>query len=128
MDKLTETHRKGSTSSSSLGLNDLITTELNSLDEVLVLLVFDVLALADLAEEGDNGNTRVTTNDGNLDIFRVRRFDLAEESRSTDNIKGGDTEDSISSANIFCERRGKRHTASRQRHPSACRPQQRWGR
>ena len=35
---LTETHREGGRSSSGLGLDDLVTTELNSLDEVLVLL------------------------------------------------------------------------------------------
>ena len=40
----------------------------------------------DLAEDGDDGDTRVSTDDGDLDVFGVGVLDLTEESGGTDNV------------------------------------------
>jgi hypothetical protein len=110
--RLTVTHGEGSGSGTGLGLDDLwlsaaepfghvtdesltVTTELDSLDESLVLLALDVLALGGLAQEGDNGDTRVTTDDGDVDVLGVGLLDLGQESGSSDNVEGGDTEESL---------------------------------
>jgi hypothetical protein len=72
-----------------------VTTELDSLDESLVLLAGDALGLSVLAEQGDNGDTRVTTDDGHVDVLGVSALDLANESGSSDDVEGGDTEESL---------------------------------
>jgi len=46
----TETHGEGSRSGTGLGLDDLITTELDPLDESLVLLTLDILSDAGLGK------------------------------------------------------------------------------
>jgi hypothetical protein len=53
--------------------------------------------VAGLGEEGDDGDARVTTNDGDLGILGGDLLDLRDEARGTDNIEGGDTEESIDS-------------------------------
>jgi hypothetical protein len=62
----TISHRKGSRSSSILGLDDLVATELNALDELghLGLVGEDVLRKGGLGlrEEGDDGHAGVTPN------------------------------------------------------------------
>jgi hypothetical protein len=89
---LTETHGEGSGSGTSLGLDNLVTTELDPLDESLVLLTLDILTDASLREQRNNGDTRVSTNDSDLDILGVLVLDLTEESGRSNDIKGGDTE------------------------------------
>lgn len=89
------THREGSGTGTSLGLDDLVTTELDSLDQSLVLLALDVLAKGGLAQKGDNGDTRVTTNDGDVDVLGVGILDLTKESGSSDNVEGGNTEETL---------------------------------
>lgn len=57
-----------------LGLDDLITTELDSLDEVselLTALLNDGSTVLLLGEKRDDGDTGVTTDDGNIDVFGV---------------------------------------------------------
>lgn len=110
--RLTVTHGEGGGSGTGLGLDDLckklaysivrssrgqltVTTELDSLDESLVLLAGDALGLSVLAEQGDNGDTRVTTDDGHVDVLGVSALDLANESGSSDNVEGGNTEESL---------------------------------
>jgi len=44
-----------------------------------------------LREERDNSDTRVTTNNGDLDILGVEVLNLSNEARGTDNIKGSNT-------------------------------------
>ena len=92
LERLTETHGEGSRSGTGLGLNDLITTKLNPLDESLVLLTLDILTDAGLREQWNNGNTRVSSDDGDLDVLGVLVLDLTEESGRSNDIKGGDTE------------------------------------
>ncbi len=58
---LTITHGEGSGTSTSLGLYDLITTELNPLDESLVRLARNTLGDLGLGEEWDDGDAGVTT-------------------------------------------------------------------
>jgi hypothetical protein len=72
-----------------------VTTKLNSVNQSLVLLARDILALRSLAQEGDNGDTRVTTDDGDLDILGVGVLDLTQESRSSNNVEGGNSEQSL---------------------------------
>lgn len=51
--------------------------------------------LTSLGEEGNNGDTRVTTDDGNVDILGVLALDLRDEAGGTNDIKGGDTEETL---------------------------------
>jgi hypothetical protein len=44
-----------------------------------------------LRQERDDGDARVTTDNSDLDILGVRALDLRDETRGTDDIKGGDT-------------------------------------
>lgn len=89
------THGEGGRSGSGLGLDDLVTAELDSVDKGLVLLALDVGALAGLAQERDDGDARVSTDDGDVDVLGVGVLDLAEESRGPDDVEGGDTEESL---------------------------------
>ena len=90
-----EAHGEGGRAGTSLGLDDLVTTELDALDESLVLLALDVLAEGGLREEGDDGDTGVATDDGDLDVLRVGLLDLGKEARGTDDVEGGDTEETL---------------------------------
>lgn len=72
-----------------------ITTKLNSVDQSLVLLARDILTLRSLAEDRDNGDTRVTTDDGDVDVLGVGVLDLTQESGGSDDIEGGNTEQSL---------------------------------
>ena len=62
------------------------------MDKLLVGLALNGLAVCGLTEEGNDRGTGMTTDDGNLAVVGVRASDLTEEASSTDNIKGGDTE------------------------------------
>lgn len=93
--KHTVTHREGSGTGTGLGLDDLVTTKLDPVNEGLVSLTADVFALRGLGEERDDGDTRVTTDNGDLDVLGVLALDLTEESGSSDNVEGGDTKDPL---------------------------------
>lgn len=93
--KHTVTHGEGSGTGTGLGLDNLVATELDPVDEGLVSLTADVLALGGLGEERDDGDTRVTTDNGDLDVLGVLALDLTEESGSSDNVEGGDTKDPL---------------------------------
>lgn len=56
-------HGEGGAPSALLGLDDLITTELDTVDELLVDLTGDRLALIGLREEGHNGGAAVAADD-----------------------------------------------------------------
>ena len=75
-----------------LGLDDLVTTELDTLDELLVGGEVGVVALG---EEGNDGDTGVATDDGDALVLGVGALDLGDEAAGTDNIKGGDTEEGL---------------------------------
>jgi hypothetical protein len=57
----TVSHGESSRSSSVLGLDDLVTTELDSVNESLVLLTRNTLGSLGLGEEGNNRRSRVST-------------------------------------------------------------------
>ena len=48
-----------------------------------------------LREERNNGDTRVTTDDGDELLGGVGVLDLRDEAGSTDDVEGGDTEDAL---------------------------------
>lgn len=83
-------HGEGGGSSSVLGLDDLITTELNTLEESGVANKVGVLGLG---EKRDNGNTGVSTDNGDGLLSWVGLLDLGDKAGSADDIEGGDTEE-----------------------------------
>lgn len=48
-----------------------------------------------LGEKGNNGDTGVSSNNGNLLVGGVGALDLRDEARSTDDVEGGDTEEAL---------------------------------
>jgi hypothetical protein len=87
-------HGQGSGAGTVLGLDDLVTTELDAVDESVELLAGDV-AVAGLGDEGNDGSAGVTTYDGNLLVGGVGTLDLGDEAGGTDDIEGGDTEEAL---------------------------------
>ena len=85
-------HGEGGGAGTVLGLDDLVTTKLDALDELLVGAQVGVVALA---EERDNGDTGVATDDGNVLVERVGALDLRDEAAGADDIEGGDTKESL---------------------------------
>lgn len=85
-------HGEGGRAGTILGLDDLVTTELDAVDKLGVAAQVGVVALA---EEGHNGDTRVATDDGDVLVLGVGALDLADEARGTDDIEGGDTEEAL---------------------------------
>lgn len=77
-----------------LGLDNLITTELDALHESIADLARDVLVVG-LGEEGDDGDTGVTTNNGDVLGGGVGLLDLGDEAGSANEIEGGDTEEAL---------------------------------
>jgi hypothetical protein len=88
-------HGEGSGSSTVLGLDDFITTVLDTVDNLAVDLTRNRLAWAILGEERDDGRTGVTTDDGDGCAVGVLVEDLTDESGGTDNVEGGDTEQTL---------------------------------
>jgi hypothetical protein len=92
-------HREGSRTGSVLGLDDLVTTELDAVDKsvALGLVVEDRLGNGGLrlGEDGDNGVARVAANDGDGVLLRLGSLadNLRDEGGGTDNVEGGDTEE-----------------------------------
>ena len=82
-------HGESSRASTILGLDNFVTTELDTIDEVSVGAQVRVGALG---EEGNNGDTRVTSNNGDGLILGVRALDLRNEARRTNDVESGDTE------------------------------------
>lgn len=79
-----------------------VTTELNALDKGLVSLAGDVLALGSLGKERDDGDTGVTTDNGDVDVLGVGRLDLTEETGGANDVKGGDTEKPVRQNRQIC--------------------------
>lgn len=76
-----------------LGLDNFVATELNSVGKSIKFLLGELLT--SLGEEGNNGDTGVTTNDSDVHILGVLALNLRDEAGGTDNIKGGDTEKTL---------------------------------
>lgn len=89
-------HGEGSRSSSVLGLDNLVTTELDALDESsegLASLVDELLALSGLREQGDDGDTGVTTNNRNVGVGGFGAGKAGDEGRGANDVEGGDTKE-----------------------------------
>ena len=87
-------HGESGGSSTVLGLDDLVTTELDAVDELIAGSAVNA-GVVGLGEERDNSDTRVTTDDGDVLVAGVGLLDLRDEARGTDNVKGGDTEETL---------------------------------
>ena len=77
-----------------LGLDDLITTELDAVDEGVTSLTGD-RSVVGLREEGNDGHAGVATNDGDLLVRGIGLLDFGDEAGSADDIEGGDTEQAL---------------------------------
>lgn len=87
-------HGESGGTSTVLGLDDLVTTELDAVDELITGSTVNV-GVVGLGEERDNGDTRVTTDNGDDLVGGVGLLELGDEARSTDDVKGGDTEETL---------------------------------
>lgn len=87
-------HGEGGRASTVLGLDNLITTELDAVDESVAGLARDG-GVVGLRQQGNNGHTGVATDDGDLLASRVGLLDLRDEARGADDIEGGDTEQAL---------------------------------
>lgn len=87
-------HGESGRASTVLGLDDLVTTELDAVDQGVAGLTGDG-GVAGLGQQGNDGDTGVTTDDGDLLGRGVCVLDLRDEARGTDDVKGGDTEQAL---------------------------------
>jgi hypothetical protein len=89
-------HGKSGGSSALFCLDDLVTTELDTVDKSIHLVSWDVYAWLRLAEERYDSLAGVTTNDGDVQVSGVLlASDLSDECLSTDDVEGGDTEEPL---------------------------------
>lgn len=89
-------HGESGRTSTILGLDDLITTELDAVDESVVLVVGNGDAGRDLAEKGQNGLAGVTADDRNSELLRVGLAgDLGDKCLGTHNVEGGNTKQAL---------------------------------
>jgi len=87
-------HGEGGGSGTILGLDDLVTTELNTVGKSVELVLGNVDSRLGLAEEGNDGLAGVTANDGNDGLRGVLlASDALDEGLGTDDVEGGDTEE-----------------------------------
>ena len=63
------------------------------MDELLVDLARDTLAVRSLGKKRNDRGTRVTTDDGHRNILGVRTGNASKEALGTDDVEGGNTED-----------------------------------
>ena len=84
-------HGESGGSGTALGLDDLVTTELDALDVLIALGALE--RVTGLGEERNNGGSGVTTDDGDGLVGWVGALELGDEAGSTHDIEGGDTEE-----------------------------------
>jgi hypothetical protein len=87
-------HGEGGRAGAILGLDNLVTTELDAVDELITGCAFDV-GVVGLRQKGNDGNTRVATDDRDGLVGWVGLLDLRDEAGGTDDIQGGDTEQTL---------------------------------
>lgn len=89
-------HGKSGGTSTALGLNDFITAKLDAVDQGIVLVVRDVHRGRSLAEERNDGLAGVSTNDRDGEALGLGlASNASDEGLSTDDIKGGDSEQTL---------------------------------
>jgi hypothetical protein len=86
-------HGERGRASSILGLDDLITTELDAVDVAVELLALEVVAR--LRQKGNDSCAGVATNNGDVLAGGVGVLELGDEARGTDDVEGGDTEEAL---------------------------------
>jgi hypothetical protein len=86
-----ESHGEGSGSGTVLGLDDLITAELDAVDKGITGLTRDIW-VGGLGKDWDDGNAGVTTDNRDNLGGGVGALDLGDEAGGTNDVKGGDTE------------------------------------
>ena len=77
-----------------LGLDDFVTTELDAVDQGVELLASDI-GVAGLRDQGDDGNTRVTTNNSDVLVCGIGSLDLGNEPGGADDVQCGNTKESL---------------------------------
>ena len=87
-------HGEGGGASTVLSLDDLVTTELDAVDESVTGLTSDG-GVVGLGQKGNNGHTGVTADNGDLLAGGVGLLDLGDEARGADNVQGGNTEQAL---------------------------------
>jgi hypothetical protein len=87
-------HGEGSGASAVLGLDNLVTAELDAVHELVAGGAVEV-GMVRLGEERDDGDAGVAANNGDELVGGVGLLDLGDEARSADNVEGGDTEDAL---------------------------------
>jgi hypothetical protein len=87
-------HGEGGGTGTVLGLDNLVTTELDAVDKGIAGLTGDG-GVVGLGKQGDDGHTGVATNDGDSLAGGVGVLDLGDEARGTDDVKGGDTKQTL---------------------------------
>lgn len=85
-------HGKGGGSGTVLGLDNLVTAKLDSVDKLVSSLTGNV-GVVGLGHEGDNGDTGVAANNGEVLLGGVGVLELGDESLGSDDVEGGDTEE-----------------------------------
>lgn len=109
--KRTVSHGKGSRSGSILSLDDLISTELDPLDESSVRLsslLNNRLSLSGLRENRDDGDSRVSTDNGHVGLSGEGTGDGGEEGGRSHDVKGRDSEETAGSGSSKHGRLGGR--------------------
>lgn len=85
-------HGEGGGTGTVLGLDNLVTAELDSVDELVSGLTGD-LGVVGLRHEGNDGDTGVAANNGEVLLGGVGLLELRDESLGSDDVEGGDTEE-----------------------------------
>lgn len=85
-------HRERGRSSTILGLDDLVTTELDAVQEICIA---NEIWVVGLREQRYNGYARVAADNGDVLIRRVSVLELADESAGPDYIQCGDTKETF---------------------------------
>ena len=90
-------HGESGGSSSVLGLDNLVATELDALDELGELVGWDIDGWLGLGEEWDNGLSRVATDDRDCGVLWVGggAGQLGDKGLGADDIESGDTEEAL---------------------------------
>lgn len=91
-------HGEGGGASTVLGLDNLVTTELDAVDKGIPGLTLDG-GVGGLGQQGNDGHTGVATNNGDLLGGGVGLLDLGDEARGADNVQSGDTEQALGVVN-----------------------------
>ena len=87
-------HREGGRSCTVFGLDDLVTPELDTVDDLIELGAGDI-RVCGLREEWHDGDARVTSDDGHVLVSGIGITELRDEARGADDIKGGHSEESL---------------------------------